>query len=176
MHIQIDLHPGINPEHPKLLPLIVAATASVNIDPEVDEEGQPLYALRLVLSGDFEHWLYVEARCLASSCIVALAAVARIWEAARLGNTEMLWRSCKLGFHYYAPARRIDGKRWCYGCGKTVDPDEPPGAEEHRDFISVTVAHKGYCRFSVGDAPGEIRKRPIASDGAPLLYGFGAKP
>lgn len=31
---------------------------------------------------------------------------------------------CKRGFHYYAPARGIDGMRWCYGCGKTVDPDD----------------------------------------------------
>ena len=30
---------------------------------------------------------------------------------------------CARGFHYYAPPRGIDGKRWCWGCGKTVDPD-----------------------------------------------------
>lgn len=31
---------------------------------------------------------------------------------------------CKQGHHYYAPARGVDGMRWCYGCGKTVDPDD----------------------------------------------------
>ena len=30
---------------------------------------------------------------------------------------------CKRGFHFFAPARGRDGMRWCYGCGKTVDPD-----------------------------------------------------
>ena len=30
---------------------------------------------------------------------------------------------CKRGFHFFAPPRGRDGMRWCYGCGKTVDPD-----------------------------------------------------
>lgn len=31
---------------------------------------------------------------------------------------------CKQGYHHMAPPRGWDGMRWCYGCGKTVDPDD----------------------------------------------------
>lgn len=31
---------------------------------------------------------------------------------------------CKSGQHHMAPPRGIDGKRWCYGCGATIDPDD----------------------------------------------------
>lgn len=48
---------------------------------------------------------------------------------------------CKRGFHYYAPPRGIDGMRWCYGCGKTVDPDRFL-ADAVGGLILKTYGHK----------------------------------
>jgi hypothetical protein len=48
---------------------------------------------------------------------------------------------CRRGYHHYASARGSDGMRWCYGCGKTVDPDDF-FAEAVSSGIKKALGHK----------------------------------
>lgn len=91
MQVTISLFPGIDPTHPKLLPLVVAANAWTTEDPDIDDEMRARYGLELVVSGS-PHALNVHAYALASSVEKALAAALSIWNAARSGNTAMLER------------------------------------------------------------------------------------